>query len=65
MLEPSPDIVNGIIGKLKTNGMFDEMRRSCLADIDTKVSYIFTIPIGLVYILEFQHFIEVGFVSRS
>jgi len=39
MLDPSPEIVEGIIGKLKTNGMFDQMRRSCLADIDTKVHF--------------------------
>ena len=41
MLEPSPEVIEAIIGKLKTNGMFDEMRRNCLADIDTKVSFIF------------------------
>lgn len=38
MLEPNPEVVENIVGKLKTNGMFDEMRRKCLADIDTKVS---------------------------
>lgn len=38
MLEPNPEVVETIVGKLKTNGMFDEMRRKCLADIDTKVS---------------------------
>ena len=40
-MEPNPVLVEGIVGKLKTNGMFDEMRRDCLAHIDTKVDYYF------------------------
>ncbi|XP_076812866.1 uncharacterized protein LOC143459542 isoform X1 [Clavelina lepadiformis] len=39
MLEPSPELIEGIVQKLKTNGMFDEMRRDCLADIDTKPAF--------------------------
>jgi len=37
LFEPNPELVEAIVQKLKTNGMFDEMRRDCLADIDTKV----------------------------
>ena len=37
MNAPFASLVEGTVNKLKTNGMFDQMRRDCLADIDTKV----------------------------
>nr|CAB3226020.1 biorientation of chromosomes in cell division protein 1-like 1 [Phallusia mammillata] len=39
MIDASPELVEGIVQKIKTNGMFDEMRRDCLADIDTKPAF--------------------------
>lgn len=40
----NPELVHKIIQQLKIHGVFDEMRKECLADIDTKVSFVhFTI----------------------
>jgi len=39
MNAPFASLVEGTVNKLKTNGMFDQMRRDCLADIDTKPAF--------------------------
>ena len=37
-LKADPDVVGGIISKLKSRGCFDQFRKEFLADVDTKVS---------------------------
>lgn len=32
-----PHLVDGIVTQIKSQGLFDEFRKTCLADIDTKV----------------------------
>ncbi|XP_072042862.1 uncharacterized protein [Amphiura filiformis] len=34
-----PVVVNNIIGQIKSRGIFDQFRRDCLADVDTKPAY--------------------------
>lgn len=35
----NPELVHKIIQQIKINGIFDEMRKECVADIDTKVCH--------------------------
>lgn len=37
-----PQLVSMIVNHLKTQGLFDQFRRECLADVDTKVKNGFT-----------------------
>nr|XP_018671965.1 biorientation of chromosomes in cell division protein 1-like 1 [Ciona intestinalis] len=38
-MELNVEVVDRIVERLKTNGIFDEMRRDCLADIDTRPAF--------------------------
>lgn len=33
-----PHMIDTVIGELKSKGVFDQFRRDCIADVDTKVS---------------------------
>ncbi|XP_016117795.1 biorientation of chromosomes in cell division protein 1-like 1, partial [Sinocyclocheilus grahami] len=35
-----PQLVSAIVSHLKTEGLFDQLRRDCLADVDTKPAYL-------------------------
>uniref|UniRef100_A0A3Q3CL07 BOD1/SHG1 domain-containing protein n=1 Tax=Haplochromis burtoni TaxID=8153 RepID=A0A3Q3CL07_HAPBU len=35
-----PQLVSMIVNHLKTQGLFDQFRRDCLADVDTKPAYL-------------------------
>uniref|UniRef100_A0A8D0EDN2 BOD1/SHG1 domain-containing protein n=1 Tax=Salvator merianae TaxID=96440 RepID=A0A8D0EDN2_SALMN len=35
----SPELVSLILNRLKSQGLFDQFRRDCLADVDTKPAY--------------------------
>uniref|UniRef100_A0A3B3IHK1 BOD1/SHG1 domain-containing protein n=1 Tax=Oryzias latipes TaxID=8090 RepID=A0A3B3IHK1_ORYLA len=35
-----PQLVSMIVNHLKTQGLFDQFRRECLADVDTKPAYL-------------------------
>ena len=35
--QPDPKVINSIVDRLKKQGLFDQFRKECLADIDTKV----------------------------
>uniref|UniRef100_A0A672ZXD3 BOD1/SHG1 domain-containing protein n=1 Tax=Sphaeramia orbicularis TaxID=375764 RepID=A0A672ZXD3_9TELE len=35
-----PQLVSMIVSHLKTQGLFDQFRRDCLADVDTKPAYL-------------------------
>lgn len=47
----NPELVHEIIQQLKIHGIFDEMRKECLADIDTKVRLIlrYNIHVYIIY----------------
>lgn len=34
-----PRLVDHIVGELKSQGLFDEFRKECIADVDTKPAY--------------------------
>ena len=37
-----PQLVNKLVDELKSQGIFDQIRSDCLAEVDTKVSLLFS-----------------------
>lgn len=37
-----PQLVNKLVDELKSQGIFDQIRSDCLAEVDTKVSFLFS-----------------------
>ena len=36
-----PQLVNKLVDELKSQGIFDQIRSDCLAEVDTKVRFLF------------------------
>lgn len=43
LLAGDPRLVDHIVGQVKSQGIFDQFRKECIADVDTKVSKTFFI----------------------
>lgn len=41
LLPGDPRLVDHIVGEVKSQGIFDQFRKECIADVDTKVYNIF------------------------
>lgn len=39
LLPGDPRLVDHIVGELKSQGIFDQFRKECIADVDTKPAY--------------------------
>ena len=37
-----PQLVNKLVDELKSQGIFDQIRSDCLAEVDTKVRFLFS-----------------------
>lgn len=37
LMPASPRLVDHIVGEVKSQGIFDQFRKECIADVDTKV----------------------------
>lgn len=48
LLAGDPRLVDHIVGEVKSQGIFDQFRKECIADVDTKVYKLY------VYILFFS-----------
>lgn len=43
LMAADPRIIDHIVGQVKSQGIFDQFRKECIADVDTKVlSFILT-----------------------
>lgn len=38
LLADDPRLIDHIVGEVKSQGIFDQFRKECIADVDTKVS---------------------------
>lgn len=49
LLAGDPRLVDHIVGEVKSQGIFDQFRKECIADVDTKVCYFYPNPLQHFY----------------
>lgn len=47
-----PALIDTIVGELKSQGTFDQFRKECIADVDTKVCTRINEPISAIITLQ-------------
>ena len=40
LLAGDPRLIDHIVGEVKSQGIFDQFRKECIADVDTKVIFV-------------------------
>lgn len=62
LLAGDPRLVDHIVGEVKSQGIFDQFRKECIADVDTKVCYIYLIFLNnfnkIIHIIILNNVIE-------
>lgn len=48
LLAGDPRLIDHIVGEVKSQGIFDQFRKECIADVDTKVCKIIVATMSLV-----------------
>lgn len=62
LLAGDPRLVDHIVGEVKSQGIFDQFRKECIADVDTKVCNIYLIFLNnfnkIIHIIILNNVIE-------